>query len=134
MAQRAELLGAIRLPNTAFKANAGTEVVSDIIFLQKRDHPIDIMPDWVQLNTTPDGYTMNSYFVEHPEMVLGELSMESTQYGKDDLTVRPREDMELADLLREAVTRIGGTYAPAELTEEANSQEKNRLPFLPAQM
>lgn len=77
---------------------------------------------------------MNSYFVEHPEMVLGELSMESTQYGKDDLTVRPREDMELADLLREAVTRIGGTYAPAELTEEANSQEKDRLPFLPAQM
>ncbi len=124
MAQRAELLGAIRLPNTAFKANAGTEVVSDIIFLQKRDHPIDIMPDWVQLNTTPDGYTMNSYFVEHPEMVLGELSMESTQYGKDDLTVRPREDMELADLLREAVTRIGGTYAPAELTEEADRQEK----------
>lgn len=127
MAQRAELLGAIRLPNTAFKANAGTEVVSDIIFLQKRDHPIDIMPDWVQLNTTPDGYTMNSYFVEHPEMVLGELSMESTQYGKDDLTVRPREDMELADLLREAVTRIGGTYAPAELTEEANSQEKEQI-------
>ena len=127
MAQRAELLGAIRLPNTAFKANAGTEVVSDIIFLQKRDHPIDIMPDWVQLNTTPDGYTMNSYFVEHPEMVLGEISMESTQYGKDDLTVRPREDMELADLLREAVTRIGGTYAPAELTEEADSQEKEQI-------
>ena len=127
MAQRAELLGAIRLPNTAFKANAGTEVVSDIIFLQKRDHPIDIMPDWVQLNTTPDGYTMNSYFVEHPEMVLGELSMESTQYGKDDLTVRPREDMELADLLREAVTRIGGTYAPAELTEEADRQEKEQI-------
>ena len=127
MAQRAELLGAIRLPNTAFKANAGTEVVSDIIFLQKRDHPIDIMPDWVQLNTTPDGYTMNSYFVEHPEMVLGELSMESTQYGKDDLTVRPHEDMELADLLREAVTRIGGTYAPAELTEEADRHEKEQI-------
>ena len=127
MAQRAELLGAIRLPNTAFKANAGTEVVSDIIFLQKRDHPIDIVPDWVQLNTTPDGYTMNSYFVEHPEMVLGELSMESTQYGKDDLTVRPREDMELADLLSEAVTRIGGTYAPAELTEEADRQEKEQI-------
>lgn len=127
MAQRAELLGAIRLPNTAFKANAGTEVVSDIIFLQKRDHPIDIMPDWVQLNTTPDGYTMNSYFVEHPEMVLGELSMESTQYGKDDLTVRPREGTELTELLREAVTRIGGTYTPAELTEEADSQEKEQI-------
>ena len=127
MAQRAELLGAIRLPNTAFKANAGTEVVSDIIFLQKRDHPIDIMPDWVQLNTTPDGYTMNSYFLEHPEMVLGELSMESTQYGKDDLTVRPREDMELADLLREAVTHIDGTYTPVELMEDVESQEKEQV-------
>ena len=127
MAQRAELLGAIRLPNTAFKANAGTEVVSDIIFLQKRDHLIDIVPDWVQLNTTPDGYTMNSYFVEHPEMVLGELSMESTQYGKDDLTVRPHEDMELADLLREAVTHIDGTYTPVELMEDVESQEKEQV-------
>ena len=127
MAQRAELLGAIRLPNTAFKANAGTEVVSDIIFLQKRDHPIDIVPDWVQLNTTPDGYTMNSYFVEHPEMVLGELTTESTQYGKDDLTVRPREDAELSELLREAVTHIKGTYTPAELTEEADRQEKEQI-------
>ena len=134
LANRADLVGAVRLPNNAFQRNANTGVVADILFLQKRDHPIDIMPDWVQLNTTPDGYTMNSYFVEHPEMVLGELSMESTQYGKDDLTVRPREDMELADLLREAVTRIGGTYAPAELTEEANSQEKEQITILPAQM
>ena len=127
IAQRAELLGAIRLPNTAFKANAGTEVVSDIIFLQKRDHPIDIVPDWVQLNTTPDGYTMNSYFVEHPEMILGELSMESTQYGKDDLTVRPHEDKELTDLLHEAVTRIGGTYTPVELTKETDNQKKEQI-------
>lgn len=127
IAQRAELLGAIRLPNTAFKANAGTEVASDIIFLQKRDHPIDIVPDWVQLNTTPDGYTMNSYFVEHPEMILGELSMESTQYGKDDLTVRPHEDKELTDLLHEAVTRIGGTYTPVELTEETDNQKKEQI-------
>ena len=127
MAQRAELLGAIRLPNTAFKANAGTEVVSDIIFLQKRDHPIDIVPDWVQLNTTPDGYTMNSYFVEHPEMVLGELTTESTQYGKDDLTVRPREDVELSELLREAVTHIKGTYTPVELTEDMESPEKEQI-------
>ena len=109
IAQRAELLGAIRLPNNAFKANAGTEVVSDIIFLQKRDHPVDIVPDWVHLNTTPDGYTMNSYFVEHPEMILGELSAESTQYGKDELTVHPREGAELADLLHKAVAQIGGT-------------------------
>ena len=127
IAQRAELLGAIRLPNNAFKANAGTEVVSDIIFLQKRDHPVDIVPDWVHLNTTPDGYTMNSYFVEHPEMILGELSAESTQYGKDELTVHPREDAELAELLHKAVAQIGGTYTPVELTEEAGSQKKEQL-------
>ena len=127
IAQRAELLGAIRLPNNAFKANAGTEVVSDIIFLQKRDHPIDIVPDWVHLNTTPDGFTMNSYFVEHPDMVLGELSMESTQYGKEDLTVRPREGVELSELLREAVTHIEGTYTPVELMEDMESQEKEPI-------
>ena len=127
IAQRAELLGAIRLPNTAFKANAGTEVVSDIIFLQKRDHPIDIVPDWVHLNTTPDGFTMNSYFVEHPEMVLGELTTENTQYGKEDLTVRPREGVELSELLREAVTHIGGTYTPVELTADAEHQEKEQF-------
>ncbi len=127
IAQRAELLGAIRLPNNAFKANAGTEVVSDIIFLQKRDHPIDIVPDWVHLNTTPDGFTMNSYFVEHPEMVLGELTTESTQYGKEDLTVRPREGVELSELLREAVTHIEGTYTPVELMEDVESQEKEQI-------
>lgn len=127
IAQRAELLGAIRLPNNAFKANAGTEVVSDIIFLQKRDHPIDIVTDWVHLNTTPDGFTMNSYFVEHTEMVLGELITESTQYGKEDLTVRPREGVELSELLREAVTHIEGTYTPVELTEDVESQEKEQV-------
>ena len=127
IAQRAELLGAIRLPNNAFKANAGTEVVSDIIFLQKRDHPIDIVPDWVHLNTTPDGFTMNSYFVEHPEMVLGELTTESTQYGKEDLTVRPHDGVELSELLREAVTHIEGTYTPVELTEDVESQEKEQV-------
>ena len=127
IAQRAELLGAIRLPNNAFKANAGTEVVSDIIFLQKRDHPIDIVPDWVHLNTTPDGFTMNSYFVEHPEMVLGELTTESTQYGKEDLTVRPREGVELSELLREAVTHIEGTYTPVELMEDVENQEKEPI-------
>ena len=117
MAQRAEFLGAIRLPNNAFRANAGTDVVSDIIFLQKRDHPIDIEPDWVHLNLTSDGLPMNSYFVEHPEMVLGEVTAESTQYGKDDLTVVPIEGAVLADQLSEAVKQIHGTYHSVELPE-----------------
>ena len=117
MAQRADFLGAIRLPNDAFKKNAGTDVVSDIIFLQKRDHPIDIDQDWVHLNTTQDGFTMNSYFVEHPEMVLGELTEESTQYGKQDLTVRPIEGADLADQLKEAVSHIKGAYQAVELPE-----------------
>lgn len=89
IAQRAELLGTIRLPNNAFKANAGTEVVSDILFLQKRDRPIDIEPDWVHLGRTPEGLTINSYFTDHPEMVLGELTTESTQYGREECTVAP---------------------------------------------
>ena len=124
IAQRAELLGAIRLPNNAFKANAGTEVVSDIIFLQKRDHPIDIVPDWVHLNTSPDGFTMNSYFVEHPEMVLGELTTESTQYGKEDLTVRPHDGVELAILLNQAITNLHGSYHEKEVTKEDPQAEK----------
>lgn len=99
MAQRAELLGAIRLPNDAFKKNAGTEVVSDILFLQKRDHPIDIVPEWVNLDRTEEGHTMNSYFVAHPEMVLGDTVEESTAYGMD-ITVRPIEGMELSELLK----------------------------------
>ena len=89
IAQRAELLGAVRLPNNAFKANAGTEVVSDILFLQKRDRPIDIEPDWVHLGQTPEGLTLNSYFVDHPEMVLGELTTESTQYGRRNVPFAP---------------------------------------------
>ena len=117
IAQRAELLGAIRLPNDAFRKNAGTDVVSDIIFLQKRDHPIDIEPDWVHLSMTPDGLPINSYFVEHPEMVLGEITAESTQYGKDDLTVVPREGAVLAEQLSEAVKQIQGTYQAVELPE-----------------
>ena len=117
IAQRAELLGAIRLPNDAFRKNAGTDVVSDIIFLQKRDHPIDIEPDWVHLSMTSDGLPMNSYFVEHPEMVLGEITAESTQYGKDDLTVVPREGAVLTEQLSEAVKQIQGTYQAVELPE-----------------
>ena len=99
MAQRADLLGAIRLPNDAFKKNAGTEVVSDILFLQKRDHPIDIVPEWVNLDRTEEGHTMNSYFVAHPEMVLGDTVEENTAYGMD-ITVRPIEGMELSELLK----------------------------------
>ena len=117
IAQRADLLGAIRLPNNAFKANAGTEVVSDIIFLQKRDRPIEIEPDWVHLGKNEDGFAINSYFIDHPEMILGRQSSESTQYGKQDFTVEPIEGLELADQLHDAVKYIRGTYTEAELPE-----------------
>ncbi len=114
MAERADLLGAIRLPNNAFRANAGTDVVSDIIFLQKRDRPIDHEPDWVQLGKTEDGFAINQYFVDHPEMVLGELTTESTPYGHD-LTVAPIEGAVLADQLAEAVQHIEGQYVEVEV-------------------
>ena len=117
IAQRAELLGAIRLPNNAFKANAGTEVVSDIIFLQKRDRPIEIEPDWVHLGKNDDGFAINSYFIDHPEMILGRQTSESTQYGKQDFTVEPIEGLELADQLHDAVKYIRGTYTEAELPD-----------------
>jgi len=134
MAERANLLGAIRLPNDAFKANAGTEVVSDIIFLQKRDRPADIEPAWVQPGQTEDGFTLNSYFVEHPEMVLGRLEMESTQYGHD-LTVAPLEGTSLADQLAEAVQHIEGQYTAVEIAApdvaDAEAQRKT-LPADPA--
>ena len=117
IAQRAELLGAIRLPNNAFKANAGTEVVSDIIFLQKRDRPIEIEPDWVHLGQNEDGFAINSYFVEHPEMILGRQSSESTQYGRQDFTVEPIEGLELSDQLHDAVKYIRGSYQAAELPD-----------------
>ncbi len=103
IAERADLLGAIRLPNNAFRANAGTDVVSDIIFLQKRDRPMDHEPAWVQLGKTADGIAINSYFADHPEMILGKLTTESTQYGKEEATVVPIEGANLADQLREAV-------------------------------
>ena len=130
MAQRAELLGAIRLPNDAFKKNAGTEVVSDILFLQKRDHPIDIVPDWVHLNRTEEGHTMNSYFVDHPEMVLGDTVEESTAYGMD-ITVRPIDGVELSDLLKEAVSHIKGTYQAVELPEAEKGKEAETIPATP---
>ena len=131
LAQKADFLGAIRLPNDAFKKNAGTDVVSDIIFLQKRDRPLDIVPEWVNLTTTPDGFTMNTYFADHPEMVLGELTMESTQYGKDDLTVRPYEGKDLSELLHEAVSHIQGSYQAVELSEEAVSEHSDTIPADP---
>ena len=115
MAERADLLGAIRLPNNAFKANAGTDVVSDIIFLQKRDRPADIEPAWVQLGKTEDDFAINQYFVDHPEMILGELTTESTQYGREELTVAPIEGAVLADQLAEAVQHIEGQYVEVEV-------------------
>ena len=123
LAQRAELLGAIRLPNDAFKKNAGTEVVSDILFLQKRDRPLDIAPDWTQVGRTEDGFTVNQYFLDHPEMVLGRPTAESTQYGKQDYTVAPIEGLELADQLHDAVKYIQGTYQEAALPELGEGED-----------
>ena len=117
LAQRAELLGAIRLPSDAFKKNAGTEVVSDIIFLQKRDRLLDVAPDWTQVGQTEEGFAINRYFIDHPEMVLGRPTSESTQYGRQDYTVAPIEGLELADQLHDAVKYIRGTYQEAELPE-----------------
>ena len=123
IAQRADLLGAIRLPNNAFRANAGTEVVSDIIFLQKRDRPIEIEPDWVHtgiwrnLGANADGFAINRYFIDHPEMVLGRQTSESTQYGRQDFTVAPIEGADLAEQLSGAIRNIRGTYAEAELPD-----------------
>ena len=117
IAQRAELLGAIRLPNNAFKANAGTEVVSDILFLQKRDRPIDIEPDWVHLGENEDGFAINRYFLDNPDMVLGTPTSENTQYGRQDYTVAPIEGADLAAQLHAAVQSIGGEYRAAELPD-----------------
>ena len=132
MAERADLLGAIRLPNNAFRANAGTDVVSDIIFLQKRDRPIDHEPDWVQLGKTEDGFAINSYFVDHPEMVLGELTTESTQYGREECTVRPIEGAVLADQLAEAIQHIEGLYTEVEVETPDIADAENERHILPA--
>ena len=117
IAQRADFLGAIRLPNNAFRANAGTDVVSDIIFLQKRDRPIEIEPDWVYLGANADGFAINQYFIDHPEMILGRQTSESTQYGRQDFTVAPIEGADLAEQLSGAIRNIRGTYAEAELPD-----------------
>ena len=132
MAERADLLGAIRLPNNAFRANAGTDVVSDIIFLQKRDRPIDHEPDWVQLGKTEDGFAINQYFADHPEMILGVLSTESTQYGREELTVAPIEGANLADQLAEAVQHIEGQYAEVEVETPDIADAENEKHILPA--
>ena len=130
LAQRAELVGAIRLPDNAFKKNAGTDVVADILFLQKRDHAPVERPAWIDLGTPADGFTMNQYFVDHPDMVLGELAMESTQYGKDALTVRPIEGAELGDQLRSAIYNIQGTIVDAELSD-TDLEEDTSIPADP---
>ena len=132
IAERADLLGAIRLPNNAFRANAGTDVVSDIIFLQKRDRPMDHEPAWVQLGKTADGIAINSYFADHPEMILGKLITENTQYGKEEATVVPIEGANLADQLREAVQQLEGQYleAAAEVPDIAETEAERRT--LPA--
>lgn len=130
IAERAELLGAIRLPNNAFRANAGTDVVTDILFLQKRDRPIAVDPEWVHLGQNAEGFAINSYFVEHPEMILGVQTSESTQYGKQDFTVAPIPGTELADLLHAAVQRIRGTYQEAELPDLG--EDENVTESIPA--
>ena len=129
IASRAELLGAIRLPNNAFQRNANTNVVADILFFQKRDRAVLEMPEWVELGNTPEGYTMNSYFVNHPEMVLGEFTTESTQYGKQEVTVKPIEGASLSEQLKEAVSHIHGTITEPELED---SELEERLESIPA--
>ena len=123
LAQRADFLGAIRLPNNAFRANAGTDVVSDIIILQKRDRPVDRDEPWVHLGQNEDGFAVNSYFVDHPEMILGRQTAESTQYGKQDFTVVPIEGLELGDQLHDAIKYIRGSYAAAELPDLGEGEE-----------
>ena len=121
LAERGELLGAIRLPNNAFRANAGTDVVSDIIFLQKREAPATELPDWVHVGTTPEGFTVNRYFIDHPDLVLGTPTAESTQYGRQDYTVAPIEGADLSELLHEAVQNIHGEYTEREMEEAERS-------------
>src|SRR5659263_79213 len=124
IAQRADLLGAIRLPNNAFKANAGTDVTADIIFLQKRDRIIDIEPDWVHLNTDSKGISMNSYFVENPDMLMGEMVMESTQYGMDS-TCKPYESADLEEMLGDAISNIHAEIIEYEYDDLSDEEDKS---------
>ena len=124
------MLGAIRLPNNAFKANAGTEVTSDIIFLQKRDRLIDIEPDWVHLNTDKNGIEMNQYFIDNPEMIMGEMVMESTQYGMDS-TCRPFENSSLEEMLNDAIANIHAQVTEYEF-DELSDEEDLSIPADPS--
>jgi len=130
-ANRADLLGAIRLPNNAFQRNANTSVVADILFFQKRDRAAITEPDWVQLKTTPEGYTVNSYFADHPEMVLGDFTTESTQYGKQEVTVKAKEGADLAEQLREAVKHIQGTITEQEISDTELEEQVVSIPADP---
>ena len=130
-ANRADLLGAIRLPNNAFQRNANTSVVADILFFQKRDRAAIIEPDWVQLKTTPEGYTVNSYFADHPEMVLGDFTTESTQYGKQEVTVKAKEGADLAEQLKEAVKHIQGTITEQEISDTELEEQVVSIPADP---
>lgn len=132
LAKRAELIGAIRLPNNAFQKNAGTSVVTDILFLQKRDRPIDIEPEWVHLGQTEEGYTINQYFIDNPQMVLGTLATESTQYGRQETTVAPIEDEELSEQLRFALTNIHTDISIAEDELDPDEDEVDTIPADPA--
>ena len=129
IANRAELLGAIRLPNNAFQRNANTSVVSDILFFQKRDRASIEEPEWLNLKETPEGYSVNAYFAEHPEMVLGEFTTESTQYGKQEVTVKPKEGITLEEQLKEAVQNIHGTITELELSDTELEED---VVFIPA--
>ena len=131
-ANRADLLGAIRLPNNAFQRNANTSVVADILFFQKRDRAAIIEPDWVQLKTTPEGYTVNSYFADHPEMVLGDFTTESTQYGKQEVTVKAKEGADLAEQLKEAVKHIQGTITEQEISDTELEEQVVSIPADPS--
>ena len=130
-ANRADLLGAIRLPNNAFQRNANTSVVADILFFQKRDRAAITEPDWVQLKTTPEGYTVNSYFVNHPEMVLGDFTTESTQYGKQEVTVKAKAEADLAEQLKEAVKHIQGTITEQEISDTELEEQVVSIPANP---
>ena len=130
-ANRADLLGAIRLPNSAFQRNANTSVVADILFFQKRDRAAITEPDWVQLKTTPEGYTVNSYFADHPEMVLGDFTTESTQYGKQEVTVKAKEGADLAEQLKEAVKHIQGTITEQEISDTELEEQVVSIPADP---
>ena len=132
IAQRAEFLGAVRLPNNAFLKNAGTEVVADIIFLQKRDRVIDIEPDWVHLDKTPEGFTVNSYFVQNPDMILGQLTEENTQYGRQECTCLPHEDTDLTELLRETLENIHAEITEYELEDIGEDADISSIPADPS--